>query len=102
MTIQEAWSKRRELYAEGDKLYAEGDKLWTEGDKLWAEGDKLRAEGDLVFINAVIFVHGNVKIKWDGEDAIVEEVRYEWVEKAACEGKVVEFEGVKYKLVAVK
>jgi len=29
-------------------------------------------------------------------------VRSELIEKAACEGKVVEFEGVQYKLVAVK
>jgi len=67
---------------------------WNERRKLWAEGDKLRAEGDLIFINAVLSIHGNVEIKWDGKDAIVEGVRYKWVEKAACEGKVVEFEGV--------
>jgi len=48
----------------------------------------------LIFINAVLSIHGNVEIKWDGKDAIVEGVRYKWVEKAACEGKVVEFEGV--------
>ena len=88
MTILQAWNERRKLFAESSKLRTEGDKLW--------------AEGDLVFINAVISVHGNVKIKWDDEDATVEGVRYEFVEKAACEGKVVEFEGVQYKLVAVK
>jgi len=116
MTILQAWNERRKLHAEGNKLAAEGNKLWAEGDKLraegnklaaegnklWAEGDKLRAEGDLVFINAVLSVHGNVEIKWEDDDATVEGVRYEFVEKAACEGKVVEFEGVKYKLVAVK
>ena len=95
MTILQAWNERRKLWAEGNKLAAEGNKLW-------AEGDKLRAEGDLVFINAVLSVHGNVEIKWDGEDATVEGVRYEFVEKAACEGKVVEVDGVQYKLVAVK
>jgi hypothetical protein len=83
MTILQAWNERR-------KLRAEGRKLWAESDKLRAEGDKLFAEGDLVFINAVLSVHGNVEIKWKGDDAIVEGVRYE---KAACEGKVVEIEG---------
>jgi hypothetical protein len=90
------------LHAESNKLYAKGSKLRAEGDKLYAEGNNLHAKGNLVFINAVISVHGNVEIKWDGEDATVEGVRYEFVEKAACEGKVVEFEGVQYKLVAVK
>ena len=130
MTILQAWNERRrlraegdklndegcKLRAEGDKLFAEGDKLWAEGRKLWAEGRKLRAEGsklwaegsklyakgDLVFINAVLSVHGNVEIKWEDDDATVEGVRYEFVEKAACEGKVVEVDGVQYKLVAVK
>src|SRR3990167_2928436 len=52
------------LRAEGDKLRAEGDKLRAEGDKLRAEGDKLRAEGDLVWANAIIETHGNIKLKW--------------------------------------
>ena len=95
MTILQALNERR-------KLRAEGRKLWAESDKLRAEGDKLFAEGDLVFINAVLSVHGNVEIKWESDDAVVEGVRYELIEKAACEGKVVEFEGVQYKLVAVK
>jgi len=96
------WVEGDKLRAEGNKLRAEGSKLRAEGSKLWAEGDKLRAEGDLVFINAVLSVHGNVEIKWEDDDATVEGVRYEFVEKAACEGKVVEVDGVQYKLVAVK
>jgi len=48
----------------------------AEWHKLWAEGSKLRAEGDLVFINAVLSVHGNVEIKWEDDDVIVEGVRY--------------------------
>ena len=46
------------------KLYAESDKLWAEGDKLRAEGDKLRAEGDILWLDAVIAVHGNIKLEW--------------------------------------
>jgi hypothetical protein len=81
--LQKAWNERMKLRAEGDKLWAEGNKLWAEGNKLRAEGDKLRAEGNklyaegnLVFRNAVRSAYGNVEIKWEGDDAIVEGVRY--------------------------
>jgi hypothetical protein len=77
--LQKAWEKRlkllvkgRKLYVEGDKLYVEGRKLYVEGDKLWAEGDKLWAEGDKLFIEAVIEVHGNIKMEWKGGDCILE------------------------------
>ena len=86
--LQEAWNEREKLRAEGNKLLgrargvlALGDRhfepgLLAEWHKLWAEGSKLRAEGDLVFINAVLSVHGNVEIKWEDDDVIVEGVRY--------------------------
>ena len=96
------WAEGNKLNDEGNKLWAEGDKLRAEGNKLRAEGDKLRAEGDFTFISAVIAVYGNMEITWENNDAIVYGVRYEFVEKAACEGKVVEVDGVQYKLVAVK
>jgi len=101
MTIQEAWNKRRELCAEGDKLYAEGAKLYDEGTQLRVKGSRLGVEGDLVLFDTVIAVHGNVEIKWDGKDAIVKGVRYEWEPPAPCDGKEVEIEGVKYKLIKV-
>ena len=57
MKLQIAWNARLKLRADGDKLWAEGTKLWAEGDKLWDEGDKLWAE-------AIIKVHGNIKLEW--------------------------------------
>jgi len=58
------WNNRLNLRAEGDKLRAEGDKLWAEGNKIWAEGDKLRAEGDKLWAEAILEVHGNIKLEW--------------------------------------
>ena len=81
--LQEAWNEREKLRAEGNKLLAralgvlalgEVDRHFEPG--LWAEWHKLWAEGDLVFINAVLSVHGNVEIKWEDDDVIVEGVRY--------------------------
>ena len=51
------WRIRLSLKAEGNKLKAEGNKLRAEGDKLRAEGDKLWAE-------AILEVHGNIKLEW--------------------------------------
>jgi hypothetical protein len=65
------WNTRLKLYAEGDKLWAEGDKLYAEGNKLYAEGNKLYAEGfklyaegDKLWAEAIIEVHGNIKLEW--------------------------------------
>ena len=104
MTIQQAWDKRREMYTEGNKLFAEGNKLYAEGNKLHAEGNKLHAEGDLVFINAILVIHGDVVIKWEGNDCAVCGVKYfrEPPAPAPCDGKVVEIDGKKYKLTEVK
>ena len=44
------WGKRLRLRAEGCKLQAEGYKLQAEGDKLWAE--------------AILRIHGNIKLEW--------------------------------------
>ena len=81
--LQQAWEELKKLHVKGNKLWAEGDdlytregKLYVEEDKLYAEGDKLCAEGNLVFINAVLEVHGNVEIKWHGDEATVEGVVY--------------------------
>ena len=67
--VQEAWKKRKRLYAEGNKLYAKSRKLYAEGRKLYAEGD-------LHFCNAVLEVHGNVELLWDGDGCTVEGVTY--------------------------
>jgi len=72
------WAEGNKLWAEGDKLWAEGDKLWAEEGKLWAEGgklcaeggklcaegDKLRAEGNKLWAEAIIAVHGNIRMEW--------------------------------------
>ena len=63
-----AWKKRKKLRAEGDKLYAEGRKLYAEGNKLYAEGDKLRAEGNILWAEAILEVHGNIKMEWKGNE----------------------------------
>jgi len=88
------------LRVEGSKLHAEGCELLAESKRLNSKGDKLCVEGDLIFINAVITVYGDVDIEWDEDDVIVEGVRYKFLEKAACEGKVVGIDGLKYKLVS--
>ena len=54
------------------KLRAEGDKLCAEGAKLRAEGDKLRAEGDKLWAEAILEVHGNIKIEWTGKGCKLE------------------------------
>lgn len=58
------WGICLRLWAEGDKLWAEGDKLRAEGYKLLAEGNKLQAEGDKLWAEAILAVHGNIKIEW--------------------------------------
>ena len=58
------WGIRNKLRAEGDKLRAEGDELWAEGNKLRAEGDELRAEGNKLWAEAIIEVHGNIRLEW--------------------------------------
>ena len=67
--LQSAWAERL-------RLRAEGDKLWAESDKLRAEGGKLRAEGNIAWLTAVIEVHGNVPVEWDGDGCTVCGVRY--------------------------
>ncbi len=46
------------------KLRADGDKLRADGDKLWADGAKLRADGDKLWAEAILEVHGNIKLEW--------------------------------------
>ena len=55
------WKTRLRFYAEASKLYAEGNKLCAKGNKLRAEGNKLWAE-------AVMEVHGNIKMEWISRD----------------------------------
>jgi len=103
MTILEAWNRRREMYAEGHRMYGESADLGRRatGYKLRAESRKMYEEGELVFFDAVIDVYGDVEVKWEGDDAIVEGVRYEFVEKASCNGEVMVINGKKYRLVEV-
>jgi hypothetical protein len=101
--ILEAWNKRRKAYDESEKLYIESDKSCAAGDKLC----KMRNEGNLAFYNAVWKIYGNTNVKWEGDDAIVDGVRYEWEPKApqtqpSCDGKEVEIDGKKYQLKEVK
>ena len=58
------WAEGSKLRAEGNKLWAEGDKLYAEGDKLCAEGNKLMAEGNKLWAEAILEVHGNIKLEW--------------------------------------
>ena len=63
-SLKRIWNRRLKLNAEGYKLSAEGDKLYAEGDKLRAEGLKLYAEGDRLWAEAILEVHGNIKMEW--------------------------------------
>jgi len=79
MTIQEAWNECCRLHDEGDKLHKHGDRLRrtrsglsAEENKLHAIGDKLAAEGNLLFINAVIEMHGpECMIDYKTSDSVV-------------------------------
>ena len=64
VSLSVVWSWRLKLRAEGSKLQAEGNKLQAEGNKLQAEGNKLQADGDILWLDAVIAVHGNIKLEW--------------------------------------
>lgn len=71
LNLQSIWETRLHFRAEGDKLWAEGNKLRAEGNslsaegsKLCAKGDRLCAKGDKLWTEAVIAVHGNIKLKW--------------------------------------
>jgi len=44
------WNTRCKFRDKGAKLWEEGDKLWIAGDKLWTE--------------AILEVHGNIKMDW--------------------------------------
>jgi hypothetical protein len=80
LTLKFIWKIYLKFYAEGDKLWAEGgkllaegSKLYAEGDKLYAEGDKLWAEGNKIWEEAIIEVHGNIKLEWkNGTHCILE------------------------------
>ena len=70
-SLKRIWNRRLKLFAEGNKLYAEGNKLFAESNKLRAEGykldvegDKLNAEGDKLWADAILEVHGNIKMEW--------------------------------------
>ena len=66
----------RELYAKGDKLCAEGGRHYKKGDRRYVKGLELCSMSDLIWRNAVIAIHGNVDIQWQGEDCIVDGVTY--------------------------
>jgi hypothetical protein len=63
-------------YAESNKLRAESDKLRAESNMLYSKISKLYAEGELVFLNAVIAIHGDVEVKWGDNDVTVEGICY--------------------------
>jgi hypothetical protein len=77
--LQKHWRERCKLRAEGRKLRAEGsklrreaDKLYAEANKLYAKGEKLLAEGDVLWANAVLERYGNIGMKWDNGDCVLE------------------------------
>ena len=45
---------------------------WHERLKLWAEGNKLRAEGDKLWAEAVLEVHGNIKMEWKSRGDVLD------------------------------
>ena len=71
-SVQEAWDKRKKLYAKGDNtnMNTSVQKAWDKRKKLYAKGDKLWAEGDILFYDAVIKAYGNAEIKWNRTDTI--------------------------------
>ena len=92
-TLQVAWNKRLQLRTEGDKFWTEGSKLCDEVDKLWdagpqlyaegfklraegfklrAKGSRLRAEGGKLWSEAILEVHGNIKLEWKGQECHLE------------------------------
>ena len=63
-SLKRIWNRRLKLKAEGYKLWEEGYKLREEGYKLKAEGDKLWANGNTLWTEAILEVHGNIKLEW--------------------------------------
>jgi hypothetical protein len=81
MDILEAWNRRRELRFDGMELHNLGNsKEGIEADILYTSSAGQLGQGDIVFYNAVLEKYGNVEIKWEDKDAIVEGVRYKWEE----------------------
>ena len=75
------YAEGNRLYAEGDKLHAEGNRLRAESGKLYAEGNRLRAEGQILWANAIIEVHGNIKLEWKAWNYCVLETGEEFKEE---------------------
>jgi len=92
-------------YANGDKLwllngeyhrvdgpaveYADGHKTW------WLNGERHRVDGP-----AIEYVNGDKSWYLNGEK--LTESQFNALQKTSCNGKVVEIDGVKYKLQEIK
>lgn len=46
------------------KCRAKDQKLWADGHLLLGEGDRLRTRGDRLWAEAILKVHGNIKMEW--------------------------------------
>jgi len=67
------------LRFDGMELHNLGNsKEGIEADILYTSSAGQLGQGDIVFYNAVLEKYGNVEIKWEDKDAIVEGVRYKW------------------------
>jgi len=92
-------------YADGTKFWFHDDKFhrtdgpaveWTDGSKEWYhDGKRHRTDGP-----AIEYVDGSKYWFLDGEELTEAQWRKR-VAKPNCEGKVVEVDGVQYKLVAL-
>ena len=71
--LQEAWDKRKELLKQSTLLQARGvaDPFAFTNAKSYSavtKGIAAEAHADLIFIDAVLEVHGDVVMTWDGDD----------------------------------
>ena len=79
-TLDIAWTKRHDLYEQGDDLWQQGDDLYEQGDDLrkqgydlrkqgqvlWKQGLDLRKQGQVLWIAAVEGVGiSRDRIQWD-------------------------------------
>lgn len=83
------WAGGNKLWAEGNTLWIKSEQLWVEGEKLRAEGNKLRAEGNRLWIKgdqlwaeAIIAVHGDIRLDWKSDAHCVLETGEEFTARA--------------------
>ena len=87
----------KEWYLNGNLHRTDGPALeYADGDKYWYVNDKLhRTDGP-----AVEYADGTKEWYLNGKELTEAQWREQTKPKASCEGRVVEVEGVRYRLVA--